>query len=84
MADTVFTAIVASGWTQVSSGLAGRITNALDNDILFLEALADPGASVVKGHVLRPKDGFTYSLGGSQKIFARSILVAGEIVVTPG
>ncbi|MBL4700585.1 MAG: hypothetical protein JKX85_04930 [Phycisphaeraceae bacterium] len=82
MSDTIFTPIVTTGWTQVSAGISGTITNASGQDILYIEAAATPLATLTKGHALRPQDSVSYNLQTGQEVYARSIATDSEIVVT--
>lgn len=84
MADTVFTAILTTAWTQVSTGSTGLITNSSDNTILYLEAASLPAASVTTGHTLFPRNERVYNLTGSQKVFARGVEGNSDVTVTAG
>ncbi len=84
MADTIFTAIVTTGWTQISSGSTGMFTNSGSNNILYLEAATAPAASVTTGHTLYPRNEQPYNLPGGQEVFARAINSDSEVTVTTG
>lgn len=84
MADTVFVAIVTTGWTQVSAGLTGFITNESDNPILYLEAATAPADSVTTGHTLNPRRGRAYNVGAGQEVYARAIAGASSVSNTDG
>lgn len=84
MADTVFTSIVTTGWTQVSSGLTGFITNEGDNPILYLEAASAPAATVEEGHTLNPRQGKAYNVGAGQEVYARAIAADSTVANTDG
>lgn len=84
MADTTFTSIVTTGWTQVSSGLTGFITNESDSPILFLEAASAPADTVEEGHTLNPRQGRAYNVGAGQEVYARAIAAASKVANTDG
>lgn len=84
MADTVFVSIVTTGWTQVSAGLTGFITNESDNPILYLEAATAPADSIEQGHTLNPRVGRAYNVGAGQEVYARSIAAASKVANTDG
>lgn len=84
MADTIFTDIVTSSWTEISVGTLGFITNDSGHDILYIESAIAPVNGINKGHHLHPQDSISYNLQTGQKVFARSLNSDSQVAITQG
>lgn len=84
MSDTIFTDINPDTWTQVSVGDIGYVTNAGDQDIIYVEAASTPATSLEIGHTLHPKEARTYNLLTGQEMYARTFQTTFPVAVTAG
>ena len=84
MSDTIIVSIDDDDWTEISTpGASGLITNNGSQVIFIRESATNPNISIKNGHRLNITDHFRYLILGNQKIFARSKLGAGSVVITP-
>ena len=82
MTDTIDVDIDTVSWTEFADNITGIVSNGSGNDIVVREDAVDPTASVTTGHPLNPGDTFSFVLGASQKMWARSIGNNSFVVVT--
>lgn len=84
MADTLpDIAVDPDSWTEVIDTGSGYITNEGSKRVMVVEAASAPSVSVTSGHTLNPKNFIRYILGGSQRVFARSVDNNSIVKVTP-
>lgn len=72
-------------WTDISQGnVIGFFTNQGDRTILYRQSDTQPASSVNSGHRLDPaSDAVNFSLAGIERIYARSLALKAQVIVTP-
>ena len=84
MADTEFFDLDDDDWTEISTGGSDGLITTNERGIVCVEAASAPSSDSKDGHMLAGSPDFIrYSLGGSQKIFARSRSGQTAVTVTP-
>lgn len=75
-------ALIASDWVLVSSAPAGFFENLSAEKAIYVAAVSKPASTVTKGHAVAISAGRGFWLNAGEQLYARTLLAAGELLVT--
>ena len=85
MSETQKITLSTTSWTDASGAItSGSFTNNSHTEVRYRIADAQPSDDDNFGHVLPPQTQRSFTLTGSEKLWAKSITHEGKIALTPG